>query len=429
MMSTRKAWYVVALCMVGYVFSFVDRQILSLLIGPIQADLGISDTQFGLLHGLAFSLFYATMGLPIAATSDRVSRPLVITLGIAVWSVATMACGLARTFVQLFVARVAVGAGEAALSPAAYSLIADLFPREKLGRAYAVYSIGSFIGAGLAFLVGGSVIALADRIAPGGWSGLRPWQLVFFVVGAPGLALTLVFALSVREPRQGRDASGRTPVPFVEVARFLARQRHVFVPHMIGFNLMAMSLFALLGWSPAYLMRTFHLVPQQAGLWLGTVALVAGGGGVLTCGWIMDAMLTRGHGDAPFRTGILGAVGTVLPAIALPFATSLPMGAALLGIALFFASFPMPTSTAVMQILTPPAMRSRVSAIFLFLNSFVGLTLGSLLVGLLNDHVFGSAAAVGTSVAVVVAVASSLAAIVLGTGGRPYASAVARLDG
>jgi MFS family permease len=150
----RRAWLVVGLCMVAYVFSFIDRQILALLIGPIQADLKLSDTQFGLLQGLAFSLFYATMGIPIASLADRHPRPLIITVAVAFWSLATMACGLAGTFMALFLARLGVGAGEAGLSPATYSLIGDLFPRERLGRAIGVYSMGSFLGAGIAFLVG-----------------------------------------------------------------------------------------------------------------------------------------------------------------------------------------------------------------------------------------------------------------------------------
>lgn len=142
-------WYVVFVCTAAYVLSFVDRQILSLLIGPIKADLGISDTAFALLHGFAFSLFYATLGIPVAGLSDRTSRPVVISAGIAVWSLATAACGLAASFAGLFAARIMVGAGEAALSPASYALINDLFPRERLGRAIGVYSLGSFFGAGL----------------------------------------------------------------------------------------------------------------------------------------------------------------------------------------------------------------------------------------------------------------------------------------
>jgi MFS family permease len=156
--SLRYGWYVVAVCTAAYLLSFVDRQILSLLVGPIKADLGISDTAFALLHGLPLR-FSATLGVPLAGLADRASRPAVIAGGIAVWSLATAACGLAGSFGALLAARVMVGAGEAALSPAAYALINDLFPREKLGRAIGVYSLGSFFGAGLAFLAGGAVIA------------------------------------------------------------------------------------------------------------------------------------------------------------------------------------------------------------------------------------------------------------------------------
>ena len=426
-MTERQAWYVVALCMVAYIFSFIDRQILSLLIGPIQADLGISDTQFGLLHGLAFSLFYATMGLPIASLSDRLPRPLIIAAGIAIWSVATMACGFARQFGQLFLARVAVGAGEAGLSPATYSLISDLFPREKLGRAVAVYSIGSFLGAGIAFLVGGSVISLAQQLAPGGWGGMRPWQLVFVVVGAPGLLLAAVIGLTVGDPRRVRG--GGASVPCGAVIRFLRCERAVFVPHMLGFTFMAMALYALLGWSPAWLMRRFALDPATAGLWLGVIAIVAGGGGVLASGWIMDRFVVRGRRDAPFATGLIGSLGAIAPAAALPFAPSLETGALLLTVALFFASFPMAPSTAVMQILAPPAMRSRVAAIFLCISNFIGLALGSLLVGLLNDRVFASPTATGLSMAIVAVGAAALAALLLAAGRGAYARAVATLDG
>jgi MFS family permease len=207
--DSAASWYVVAICMAAYVLSFVDRQILSLLIGPIQADLGISDTQFGLLHGFAFAIFYATLGVPIAGFSDRMARPAVISAGIAVWSLATAACGLAGSFAALFGARVMVGAGEGALSPATQSLIADLFSREKLGRALAVYSLGSFVGAGLAFVAGGAVIAAATAHGTVHIAGLalRPWQLCFMIVGLPGLLLALIVAMTVRDPRP--SASGK----------------------------------------------------------------------------------------------------------------------------------------------------------------------------------------------------------------------------
>ena len=191
-LTHRRAWIGVILCMIAYIFSFIDRQIMALLIGPIQADLGISDTQFGLLHGFAFSIFYATMGIPIAALSDRKSRPVIIAVGVAFWSLATAACGFARAFLQLFLARVCVGAGEAALSPATYSLISDLFPKEKLGRAVAVYSLGSFMGTGIAFLLGGWVIGAVSAGGPQYWLGLRlaAWQMTFIIVNSSGWGRT-----------------------------------------------------------------------------------------------------------------------------------------------------------------------------------------------------------------------------------------------
>lgn len=422
----RRAWYVVAICMLAYILSFIDRQILALLIGPIKADLKITDTQFGLLHGLAFSIFYATLGIPVAGLADRKSRPLVISVGIAVWSVATVLCGVTRSFGQLFLARIFVGAGEAALSPAAYSLISDLFPRERLGRAMAVYSIGSFLGAGIAFLVGGSIIALVggEQLTTFAGLNLRPWQIVFLIVGAPGVLLALILWLTVKEPYPSGKRPNVDSPSFGAVLAYLGKHRAIFAPHIIGYTFAAMALFAVLGWSPAYLMRTFGLTPATSGVWLGVIAIVAGGGGVMASGWLMDWMTRNGHSDAPFRTGIVGATGAVIPAILLPMAPTLPIGAALLAVTLFFASFPMPPSTAVMQIAAPQRMRSRVSALFLCSNSLIGLTVGSLLVGFLNDRFFPTAAGVGVSLGLVTAFASLLAAMILSLGCRPFRTLV-----
>lgn len=418
----RAGWYVVILCMLAYICSFVDRQILALLIEPIRADLGITDTQFGLLQGLAFAIFYGTMGMPIASLADRASRPLIIALGMFFWSAATIACGAARSFGQLFLARICVGAGEAALSPATYSLISDIFPKEKLGRAIAVYSVGTFLGTGLAFLAGGSVIAAVS--AAGDWSlagiALKPWQVTLALAGLPGLVLAALILFTVREPHAGQDRTKGGDVPsFASVLGFLAQNRSIFLPHMIGFTLAAMSLYTLLSWSPAYLIRTFGLSPKDTGYWLGPIAIMAGGGGVLASGWLMDALNRRGYADAPLRTGVIGALGVVVPAAALPFASSLAAAVTLLSIALFFASFPQPPSAAVMQVVPPQRMRARISAIFLCCNSLGGLALGSALVGALNDHVFGSAKAVGSSMAIVAGAAALIGGVILSRGMAP----------
>lgn len=206
--NKKYAWYVVFICMLAYIFSYVDRQILVLMIEPIKADLNLTDTQFSLLHGLAFSLFYALIGLPIVYLADRFSRPAIISMGIIIWSIATAACGLSKNFIQLFLSRMSVGVGEAVLSPAAYSIFSNLFSKRQLGRAVGVYSIGSFIGGGLAFLVGGYVISLlkgTTLVDIPILGMLRPWQVAFIIVGLPGVLIGIVFALTVRDPeRQGQ---------------------------------------------------------------------------------------------------------------------------------------------------------------------------------------------------------------------------------
>jgi MFS family permease len=315
------------------------------------------------------------------------------------------------------------GAGEAGLSPATYSLIGDLFPRERLGRAIGVYSMGSFLGAGIAFLVGGSVIGMVSSMPGIMVLGhlVRSWHLVFMIVGLPGVLLAVVIALLVREPREGLRA-GKDAPSTLAVLRFLAAERAIFLPHILGFSLMATSLYAMLGWSPAFLMRSFGMSPAECGLRLGIAALTAGAAGVYASGWFMDRLTMAGLRDAPFITGIVGSVGAILSVAGLPFTHSADVATVLVAITLFFVSTPMAPSTAVMQIVPPAAMRSRVSAIFLFFNSFIGLTLGSAVVGLLNDHVFKG---VGPSVGSIVVGASVLAIVLLWAGRAPYARLLA----
>jgi MFS family permease len=417
--SERYGWYVVGVCMGAYVLSFIDRQILSLLIRPIQQDIGVTDTQFGILSGFAFSLFYALVGIPLAGFSDRMSRPKIIALGIAFWSIATMFCGFAGSFALMFMARVCVGAGEAGLSPATYSLLADLFPKHKLGRATAVYSLGSFVGAGVALLLGGAIVALVGEGGRAIVGGFRPWQIIFLLVGIPGLPLALLVLATIRDPRS-KGATARADSPrFSEVVRFLWTRRSIFAPHFLGYSAAAMALFSLFAWAPAYLMRTFDLSPAHSGAALGTIIVVMGGGGVLASGLIMDRFTRQGYPDAPFRTGVIGAAGMIIPILLLPWAGKAELALALLAVAIFFGSFPMPPSTATMQIVAPAQMRARVSAIFLCFNSLLGLGLGSFLVGLLNDRVFVGPVGIGFSITIVVGAATILAALILATGRTP----------
>lgn len=416
--SPRHGWYVVAICTLAYVFSFIDRQVLSLLIGPIKADLGISDTSFALLHGFAFSIFYATLGIPVAGLSDRASRPGVIAGGIAVWSLATAACGLASSFAGLFAARVMVGAGEAALSPAAYALINDLFPREKLGRAIGTYSLGSFFGAGVAFLAGGAVIALVGGHEPImlGPIRLRMWQLCFVVVGLPGVLLAALVALTIRDPRRAPHAG----VPDMRaVLGFLRQTRAVFGPHIAGYALSGWALFATLAWGPAVLTRGFGFSAAQAGYWLGLNALVAGGGGALASGWLLDRLARAGRADTTFLVGMIGGLGSAVFSLALALAHDRAAGLMAMAGLQFFSSFPITPSSALTQMVAPRAMRARISALLICGTGLVGAGLGTLLVGLLSDHVFRAAGGVAFALACVAGVGGLLSALVLGLGCGP----------
>jgi len=426
-------WYVVVICMLAYVFSFVDRQVLALMIEPIKKDLHLTDTQFSLVHGFAFSLFYAVMGMPLAYLADRFARPRIIATGIALWSLATAACGLSQSFIHMFLARMSVGVGEAALSPGAYSMLSDYFPKQKLGRAVAVYSLGSFIGGGIAFLIGGYVISLLKRMSTFTLpliGGLRSWQITFFIVGLPGFLVALLFIFTVRDPQRkglAQDATGQAKrVSMVDALRFIGLHGKTFSCHYLGFSFYAMTLFCLMSWTPAFYIRRFGLTPVEAGYTLGTILLVANTTGVFAGGWLSDWLLKRGRTDGPMLAGFVGAAGMLVPAVAFTQAGSLNTSLALLVVAMFFASFPMPTSTAAMQMLAPNQMRAQVSAVFLLISNLIALGLGTTVVALITDKVFGSPKAVGDSMSIVNLVATLLAAVLLWIGCKHFRASLIR---
>lgn len=412
----RYEWYVVVLCMVAYIFSFVDRQILSLMIEPIKADLQITDTQFSLLSGLAFSLFYAFMGLPIAYLADRSSRVKIIAIGVAFWSLATAACGLSKNFLQMFLSRMSVGVGEAALTPATYSMLSDMFPKEKLGRAIGLYSMGAFLGGGLAFLVGGYVIETLRHVPAIdlGWLGqVRSWQLAFFIVGLPGLLVAVLILLTIRDPaRKVADPTHKASLG--DGLRFLARHRRTFTGHYLGFSFFAMCQYALVSWSPAMYMRKYGLSPMDVGLILGGILLVLNTAGVFCAGWLIDVLQKRGRTDAALISGMVGVAGMLPFALGAVLVGDLTLSVVLMAPAMFFSAFPISTSAAAMQVLTPNRLRAQVSALFLLVSNLIGLGIGTTLVALLTDHYFKDPKAVGSSIGIIVALAAVLALWLLG---------------
>lgn len=420
--GTRYAWYLVGVLCVAYTLSFVDRMILALLVEPIKRDLGISDTQVGLLHGFAFAIFYTTLGVPIARLADRTDRRRLIAAGVAFWSLMTALCGLARGFWELFLARIGVGVGEASLSPAAFSMLADAFPADRLGRALGVYSSAIFAGAGIALLVGGGVAAAAasaDAVQLPLIGAIQPWQLTFIVVGAPGLLVAL-WVLSLREPPRRGVAVAARAEPLSAVFAWLRRHARAYGCHFAGFALLALVFNATIAWLPSVFVRVHGWSSGQAAFWIGSSLLVFGTAGIVAGGFAADAWRRRGKPDGSMRVGLTSALGVLPFAAAVPAVGSAWMAVALLGPLLFFSAFAFGAAAAGLQWLTPPAMRAQVSALFLFVNNLVGIGGGPVAVALLTDRVFGVPQSVGMSLAIVGAAAAALAAVAQWAGIRAF---------
>jgi MFS family permease len=407
-------WYLVTVLMVAYIFSFIDRTILTLLVQPIRADLGISDTQISLLHGFAFAIFYTLLGIPIATLADRKNRRNIIAIGVAFWSLATAACGLARDFWTLFLARVGVGVGEAALSPAAYSMIADSFPEDKLGRALGIYSVGAFIGAGLAFIIGGMVVGLVATAEPTvlPWVGtVQPWQLVFFIVGLPGVLVAL-WVMTLREPlRRVSTQAVQQQAGFRTLLGWMRVHWRAFAAHLAGFSLLGLLFNSTIAWMPTYMIRGFGLTASQAGLWLGTILLVFSTAGILVGSFLSDWLRRRGRTDATMLVGLISAVCLVPFAFTSTTVSSLWLCLVLFSPLIFFSTFAWGAAAAAIQVITPNRMRATASAIYLFFLNLVGIGFGPTLVALCTDYLFGEDAAVGKSIALVAGISAPLAAL------------------
>ena len=384
-------WYAVGLLTVAYTFSYIDRQILSLMVGPIRADLGISDTQFSLLQGLAFAVLYTAMGVPIAWLADRGNRRNLIATGVAVWSLATALCGLTRTFPALFLARVGVGVGEAALSPAAYSMLTDMFPRERLGRAFGIYASGVFIGIGLSFVLGAELLAFfeqRDGLSLPLLGTLRPWQSVFVTIGFPGLILSLL-VLTLREPARSSRHRDLGQASFARALQHFGRHWEVFVFHFAGFAMMTLLFNAIMSWAPEYLIRIHDVPRAEAGRALGIIAVVFGGSGIVAGGLFSDFLTRRGYRDAPLRAGLAGAV-ILLPVAVLTPLTPYPLTLLMFCPLLFFASFPFGPAALAIQLISPSNMRAQLSALYLFVVNLTGIGFGGTAVALFTDFIYQS---------------------------------------
>jgi MFS family permease len=418
------AWRLGLLLFAANTLSFIDRQILTIMIDPVRAELQVSDTQISLLHGIAFASLYAVLGLPLGRIADRSDRPRLIALGIAIWSAMTAVSGMARDYSHLFIARMGVAVGEAALAPAAVSLLSDRFARKRLASAIGLFQAGIFVGSALALIAGGWVLGqLGSTVEFGPMGRIASWRFLFLAIGLPGILLAFAF-LFVAEPRRRQPARSTEAQPPAEVLAWLWVRRRVYGWHFLAFTAITTLAYGTLAWAPSVLIRIHGMTTMQAGFALGVTLLIFGPLGVLSSGRLVDSLLARSISGGPV---IAAVFGIILFSIATPtfgLASSASIVAATAVLLCFSQGFPYGVATASLALVTPAELRGQVTAIYLMISNLVGLSLGPLLVALATDRLFGDDLAIGFSFALLPAIVSPVALAALLALYRPYAAAL-----
>lgn len=403
---TRSDWppasqarYAVIVLMVAYLFSYVDRQILSMLVGPIKADLGLSDTEISLLHGLAFALFYTVFGIwPIGTWADKGNRRNIIAVGVFFWSLMTAVCGRMTSFAGLFAARVGVGVGEAALTPTAYSMLADYYPPEKRGRALGLFSMGVYFGIGVAIMVTGALVQYVSAMPPIDLpliGEVRGWQIPFLLLGPPGILVAL-WMMSVQEPPR-RGVTAELP-SFRAVIAHLLEHKGFYLNFFFGVSCLTLLFNGVAFWFPAHLMRSFGVDALFVAFTYGPIMFFAGAAGILAGGILADRWRARGDRTAEIRVALVSVLLLWPSAIATFQVGSVTLALILAVPTLFFSSFPFGAASSAIQLVTPNQLRARVSAIYLLVVNIVGIGLGATVASVISDHILADESRIGDGV-------------------------------
>jgi MFS family permease len=375
-----------------YVLSFVDRQILSLMVGPIRETFGISDFQFSILYGSAFAITYAIAGLPLGRLADQFSRKHIIAGSVAFWSVATCMCGLAKSFPSLFISRMMVGVGEGGFAPGAYSLVSDSYRPKHLGFAMAFLKSGVYVGSAVSLVLGGVLIeyftSQEDLRFPL-FGSLAPWQATFITVGAPGVLLALVMLL-VREPVR-RDmvvtADGNTRLPLRKVLGFLWVRKRTYLCLFVGSSMLSMASYGGTAWYPEFFIRTYGVSRTEAGGLYGSLLFICGLSGIFL-GPVLAQVLAKKHTDFYLRTILYASIVAAVPAVLAPLAGSKTLTLVLLVPALTFGSMYLGIMAASFQPITPNQMRGQMTAFYIFLTNIFGLAVGTSVMAAFTDFLF-----------------------------------------
>jgi MFS family permease len=424
-----RAWYVLGLLTLVYLFSFLDRTALNLLVGPIRRDLHITDTQMSLLMGFSFAVFYSFFGLPIGRMADSHSRRQLIAGGLATWSLFTAGCGLAKNFGQMLLLRMGVGVGEAALAPSAYSLLTDYFPPKRRATAMSIYGMGIYIGAGVASVLGGFVTGWANGRA--GWTipllgDVRSWQIVFFAVGLPGVLLAL-FMYTFAEPARRGGHTQSKGIPFRDVLAYVKNNQKTFLCLNLGIAFLALGAYGSLAWIPTFFIRHHHWTAAEAGKNFGIVIALAGSLGIVSGGWFADRLAARGHPDAYLRVAMMASVAALPTGIAYLLVPDSHFAIVLVAPPVFLHAVPIGLAPAALMQVTPSQMRGQVSAVYQFTINLIGLGAGPTAVALVTDHLLHNDTLVGTSILLVATTANILSALILWNSLKSYVRSRDRL--
>lgn len=419
------AWYIVALLTLAYALAILDRVSIGLLIVPLQASLHINDTQFGLLQGMAFSLFYSVLGLPLGMWCDRGRRVPLLVTGLFLWSAATIGCAFADTFSHLFIARMLVGIGEAALVPCAASLIADYFEPGVRPKAYGVFVTGSSLGTAAAMALSGLFLVTADYMiahyAPFGH--MAPWQIVFILCGAPGLLLGLLLMFTVREPKRHGASAATQPISLKPIFALFRAHPGAFGSLMVGTVLNLVCVYAIIGWFPALFIRAHGWGAAETGWILGAVGMPISIFAAINSGWVISWLNKRGHRDAPLLAATCCALSMVIFATFACLVPSGPLALVGYGLNALFLNWNISGVYSGIALIVPNEMRGQVMALHNILSGLIALTAGNFIVGFLSDTVFTQPGGIAWSLGTVFFICGLAATFVLLAGRAAFRAA------
>ncbi len=420
------AWFFTSILLFAYIISFIDRQMINYLVVPIKEDMGLTDFEISFIQGWGFVLAYIIFSIPFGRIVDKVNRVRVLIGGIVIWSVATAACGFSKNSWQLVISRSGVGAGEAALTPASWSIISDLFPVKRRSFPMSIYLMGPYIGQGLSLLFGAQILRIYNEPVTLFESIIvQPWQIIFLIIAVPGIILGLfMFTLKDPQRKEGLTGDKKENESIKEVFSYIIQNIGAYMPLLIGSAFIIVLLYGLQSWVPTFLHRIHGWEHTRIGDQYGLVALFAGSLGVIS-GPVFERYLTKLNYNPPII--ILCIITSIALTILGPI-TFLSLGSdiVLIGIFVtsFFITFPLALFATSLQNITPNQYRGVVSGLYVFTVNIVGYGLGPMVVAFFTDKVFRNEMAIDLSMASMFLICGPISFFIFYFGRKPFARAL-----